>query len=253
VHADTHAHLNHPNFAPDLPEVIARAHQAGVSRIFVPGYDLPSSDAALELARRHEGVSAAVGIHPHDASTFDDAALARLRELAAAPEVVAIGESGLDYHYDHSPREAQRAAFKAHANLARELTLPLIVHSREASDDVMSILADAAPGIVILHCFSGDEAMAAQAIERGYYIGLAGPLTFHNAERLRAIAAGLPRERVLIETDCPYLATAPHRGKRNEPAHVTLVARRLAELWGIDPSAVAALTSANAAAALAIH
>ena len=248
---DTHAHLQHPRLAPDLPEVIARSRQAGVARIIVPGYDLPSSQAAIALAREH-GLSAAVGVHPHDASTLDDAALAQIRRLAQEPEVVAIGESGLDYHYDHSPRLVQRAAFEAHAALARELDLPLIVHSREASDDVMAILASAAPPRVILHCFSGDEAMAAQAIGRGYYIGLAGPLTFQNAAGLRAIAAGLPRDRVLVETDCPYLAPAPHRGQRNEPAYVAFVAERLAELWGIDAEAVADLTSANAARAFAL-
>ena len=247
--ADTHAHLNHPDFARDLPEVMARARRAGVGRIVVPGYDLASSQAAIDLARGHEGVLAAVGIHPHDASTADDAALAALRRMAGEPEVIAMGESGLDYHYDHSPRPAQRAAFEAQAALARELALPLIVHSREAHEEVMAVLADAAPSVVILHCFSGDEAAAAQAVERGYFIGLAGPITFKNAEGLRRIAAGLPRERVLIETDCPYLAPAPHRGKRSEPAHVALVAQRLAEVWGEDSATVAAVTSANAAAA----
>jgi len=246
---DTHAHLNHARFEGDLPDVIARARQAGVARIVVPGYDLPSSQAAVALAREHEGLSAAVGVHPHDASGLDEAGLAQLRRLAEQPEVAAVGESGLDYYYEHSPRPAQRAAFAAHAALAREVGLPLIVHSRDASEEVMALLAEAAPPVVVLHCFSGDEAAAAQAVERGYYLGLAGPLTFRNAASLRTIAAGLPRERVLIETDCPYLAPAPHRGKRCAPAHVALVCRALADLWNEDPAAVADLTSANAAAA----
>jgi TatD DNase family protein len=249
VLTDTHAHLNHSRFAGDLAQVIDRARQAGVARVIVPGYDLPSSRDAVALAREHDGVWAAVGVHPHDASTLDDAALTEIRALAREPRVVAVGESGLDYHYDHSPRAVQRAAFEAHAHLARELGLPLIVHTREASDDALAVLGAAAPEVVILHCFSGDEAVAARAVERGYYIGLAGPLTFPNAGGLRAIAAGLPRDRVLVETDCPYLAPAPHRGQRNEPAYVALVAGRLAELWSEDPAQVAEITSANAQAA----
>jgi TatD DNase family protein len=204
-----------------------------VTTILNPGTDLESSRRAAALAERFGSVYAAVGIHPHDASTLDKRTLAELRRLAAHPKVVAVGEIGLDYYRDLSPREQQRSAFTAQLALADELDLPVIIHQRESGMDVMAALrewaVDGHPGCV-LHAFSGDRAMAEEAVALGFFIGLGGPLTFQNARRLPEIVPDLPLEALVIETDAPYLSPHPFRGKRNEPAYVVLVAERLAEL-----------------------
>jgi TatD DNase family protein len=230
---DSHCHLDFPDFDEDRDEVLARAGEAGVTTIINPGTDLESSRRALALTERYDNVYAAVGVHPHDASTLDRQALAELRQLASHPKVVAIGEIGLDYYRDLSPRAQQRAAFQAQLALAADLDRPVIIHQRESADDVMAALRDWAtggyPGCV-LHAFSGDEAMADEAVSLGFFIGVGGPLTFKNARRLPEIVAGLPLSCLLVETDAPYLAPHPYRGKRNEPAYVALVVKRLAEL-----------------------
>ncbi len=230
---DSHCHLDFPHFDDDRDEVLARAAQARVTAILNPGTDLESSRRAVALAERYDNVYAAVGIHPHDASTLDKQTLAELRHLAAHPKVVAIGEIGLDYYRDLSPREQQRSAFAAQLALADELELPVIIHQRESGMDVMAALrewaADSHLGCV-LHAFSGDRAMADEAVALGFFIGLGGPLTFQNARRLPEIVPDLPLDALVVETDAPYLAPHPFRGKRNEPAYVVLVAERLAEL-----------------------
>lgn len=246
---DSHCHLDFPEFDPDREAVLARARTAGVSRLVNPGADLRSSQRAVALAETYPEVYAAVGVHPHDASTLDDQTLARLRQLATHPKVVAIGEIGLDYYRDLSPRAQQRAAFHAQLELAAELRLPVIVHQREAADDVLTILRAWAGRLTsggVLHAFSASHlAMAKEALAMGFYIGIGGPITFANAGKLRETVPKLPLERLLIETDAPYLTPHPYRGQRNEPAHLVWVARRLAELHGVPLGALAGQVSDN--------
>lgn len=247
---DTHAHLEHERFRDDLDAVIARSKAAGVWPVVEVGSDLPTSRTALELVRRYPGLLAAVGVHPHEAKDASDAALDELRTLAREPGVVAIGEIGLDYHYDFSPRDQQRRAFAAQISIAKEVGLPIVVHDREAHADALAILkserAEEACGV--MHCFSGDWKLAHAVLDMGFYISVGGTLTFPNATALRDLVARLPLDRILLETDCPYLAPVPHRGKRNEPAYVVLVARELARLKRLDVGEVAAATSRNAEA-----
>jgi len=246
---DTHCHLDFPQFDADRAAVWERAGAAGVIVLIDPGTDLPSSRRAISLAEQHQGIYAAVGVHPHDAASLDEPALAELRRLAAHPKVVAIGEIGLDYARDLSPRDRQRAAFEAQLGLAAELSLPVIVHQREAAADVLAALRGWAgqpePGGV-LHAFSGDLDMARQAVDWGFYIGIAGPLTFTNARQLPEIAGWAPAGRLLLETDAPYLTPHPHRGQRNEPAYLRLTAQRLAELRRISPDELARQVTDNA-------
>ncbi len=247
---DSHAHLDDGRFAADLGAVLDRAREAGVERIVTVGTGLASCEAALALAERNPGfVCASVGIHPHDASGADEAALARLTELARSPGVAAIGETGLDYHYDRSPRDVQRAVFASQIRIALELNLPVVVHCREAYDDCLAVLKERArEGLRgVLHCFAGDRATADALAGMGFFISFAGPLTFPNAGNLREVARLAPMEQLLIETDCPYLAPQPVRGRRNEPASVRYVAEALAALRGTTAEQVAARTAANAA------
>jgi len=243
---DSHCHLDFSQFNPDRDAVLKRSLAAGVTTIINPGTDLASSHRAVNMAHTFgDHVYAAVGVHPHDVSSFDQQTLATLRELAAHDEVVAIGEIGLDYYRDRSPRAQQRAAFEAQLTLAADLSLPVIVHQRKAAADVMAILKDwgtsmplnegttlAHPGCV-LHAFSGDQALSDEAVQMGFFVGVGGPLTYRNSRWLSEIVTHLPLERLLIETDAPYLPPHPHRGQRNEPAYLTLVAQRLAELRGV--------------------
>ena len=234
---DSHCHLDFPHFDEDRDEVLGRAVGVGLTALVNPGTDLKSSQRAVALTERYDYVYAAVGVHPHDASTLSREILSELRQLASHPKVVAIGEIGLDYYRDLSPRGQQRAAFEAQLALAADLDLPVIIHQREAAADVMDVLRDWAeadhPGAV-LHAFSGDEAMASEAISLGFLVGVGGPLTFKNARRLPELVPSLPLNCLLIETDAPYLTPHPYRGKRNEPAYVALVAERLAELRGLS-------------------
>jgi len=246
---DSHAHLDFADFAGEVDSVLARARAAGLSGVIAvgAGRGLESQVAAAALAQRHTDVWATVGIHPHDADLVDGAALAKLRNLAARPRVVAIGEIGLDYHYDHAPRPRQRDAFAAQLRLARELGLPVVIHTREADDDTLAILrAEGVPRGGVLHCFSGDERLAAAGLALGLCVSFSGILTFPKADRLRAVARDVvPLDRTLIETDSPFLAPVPLRGRRCEPAYVVHTARQLAELHGTTVEETARRTTAN--------
>jgi len=244
---DSHCHVYMADFDTDRPAVLARARSAGLGALIAVGYDLPSSRQAIDLAERESDVYACVAIHPHHAADLTPTALTELEELASRPKVVGIGEIGLDFYRNLSPRDAQEAAFRAQLHLAHALRLPVAIHDREAHTDTMRILSEDARGLraVVLHCFSGDGAMAAEAWSRGYFIGVGGPLTYPNAGTLREILTGAPRDRVLLETDAPYLPPTPHRGKRNEPAYLRLVAERLAALWNSGPDSVAEAAARN--------
>ena len=253
---DTHCHLDFESFHEDAAEVVARAAEAGVTRIIVPGLDLDNASAVLALAERFPGVYAAVGVHPNSAAGWRDEWVDALRELAQHDKVVAIGEIGLDYYWDKTPPETQHRALTAQLELSVELGLPVIIHNRDASEDVVRLLTAVAQESRkekrdaekrgVLHSFSADWATAEAALGLGFYLGFTGPLTYKKADELRASAARVPLDRVLIETDAPFLAPHPFRGKRNEPAHVRLVAERLAEVRGLSLAEVAAATTANA-------
>lgn len=242
---DSHAHLNDSAFAADLEEVVARAKSAGVHTVINVGYDLESSRRGLELAERFPGLWAVVGLHPHDARLWTDSLHHSIKELAGHPKVLAIGEAGLDYHYDNSPRDSQREVFRRQLALAQELNLPLVVHSRDAAQDTLDIISEY-PGVpCLLHCYSGSLETAKIYEKMGHFFSFGGPITFKNARRLREVAAGISLERILLETDCPYLTPHPHRGKRNEPAHLPLVAEKLAEIHGCTVEDVVRQTEAN--------
>jgi TatD DNase family protein len=252
---DSHAHIDGPEYDADRPEVIARARAAGVTGILTVGTGDPHGDnfeRAVALAEQHDDVFASLGVHPHDARLFNDEAEQKILSLIKeSRKIVAWGEIGLDYHYDNSPREVQREVFRRQLRLARSVNLPVIIHSREADDDTISILREEVTGYArggVLHCFGGGLAMAEGALELGFMISFAGVLTFKNAQSLRDIAVRLPLDRVLIETDCPYLTPVPFRGKRNEPAHVLEVARCLADIHGKPIEEIGKVTSGNFAA-----
>ncbi len=247
---DTHCHVQMRQFAADRETVIADAFANGIKRLIVPGIDVETSKAAIDLAQDHAGqIFAGVGTHPHDASTLTPEALAEQRTLAQQPGVVAIGEIGLDFYRDLSPRDAQREALVAQLALARELDLPVILHNRESHDEMISLLRAHATGTRgVFHCFIGDRAMATDALDLGFYLSFAGPLTYPRNEELREVAAWAPADRILVETDSPYLSPQPLRGKRNEPHHVALIARTLAQARGISEEEVATLTTRNASA-----
>ncbi len=243
---DTHCHLDASAFDPDRDDVISRARDAGTGVLITVGSGLESSETAVKLAGRYDMVYAAVGVHPHDAKEFTPDTAERIRELSAQEKVVAIGETGLDYHYDHSPRDVQRRVFESHISLALELGLPVIVHSREAEADTLSILSASGVSRGVMHCFSGDLDMAEKVMAMGLYISFAGTVTFKNAERLREAAASIPDEYLLIETDAPYLSPVPLRGRRNEPSFLLHTAGKLAELRGVETEDIARITTLNA-------
>lgn len=245
---DTHTHLNAEQFDPDRDDVLARASAAGVARMIEIGYDFASSHAAIALAEHHPQITAVVGIQPNHAAELPDGWLDQIAKLARHPRVVAIGEIGLDYHWNRAPADVQEQVFRAQLALAREMNLPVVIHSRDAQDDTIRILRDAARGQPgIMHSFSGDWAYAEACLEVGFMLSFSGPLTFKNAHALHEVAARAPANRILIETDCPYLAPHPHRGRRNEPANVRLVAEQLARLRGISLEMAAAIVWENAA------
>jgi TatD DNase family protein len=251
---DSHCHIFMPEFDADRPEVLDRARAAGIVGMVVIGFDLPSSRQAVALAEREADVYACVAIHPHHAADLTGRALFDLERLASHPRVVGIGEIGLDYYRDRSPRDVQDMAFRTQLRLARTRRLPVSVHDRDAHADTLRILDEEARGLpaVVLHCFSGDADMAAEAWARGYYTAVGGPVTYSNAGGLRNWLAAAPQDRVLLETDAPYLPPTPHRGTRNEPAHLGLVASRVALLWDLEPHRVATLTTRNTCRALGL-
>jgi TatD DNase family protein len=245
---DSHCHLDFADFGDELDEVVARARRAGVGAMVTICTRLTEFERVLAIAERYENVWCSVGIHPHEAANEPEATAARLVELARHPRVVGIGEAGLDYHYDHSPRDRQREVFRRHIEAARVSGLPLIVHSRNADADTVELLEEgtAAGGLTgVIHCFSSTDLLAKGALALGFYISLSGIVTFRNAEPLRKIARDLPEDRLLVETDAPYLAPMPHRGKRNEPAFVVHTAALVSELRQQDPESLAASTTAN--------
>jgi len=248
VFVDAHAHVNAPEFDADRHAVLARARAGGVAVILdvaLSGPE-PTFERALALAEAHEGIYVALGVHPHDAKTYTAEMEERLLRLSAHPKVIAWGEIGLDYHYDHSPRDVQRDVFRRPLQIAVQRGLPVVIHSREAEADTLAILREHGPSVRgLMHCFTGSREMARRCVELGLHISFSGILTFRNASALVEVARELPRERVLIETDCPYLAPVPYRGKRNEPLFVREVARRLAEVWGEPLEVVARRTAEN--------
>ncbi len=251
---DSHCHVFMSDYAEDTADVLARAWTAGVTELVLIGYDVESSGAAVQFADAHAGCYACVAIHPHHADQADAEALAVIERLADHPKVVGIGEIGLDFFRNRSPRPDQEAAFRAQLELASRVGLPVIIHDRDAHQDTMRTLADApALASIILHCFSGDQRMAEAAWARGYFTGIGGPLTYPNAQGLRDIFRAAPRDRVLLETDAPYLPPMPHRGERNEPSYLPLVAAQLADLWQLDVDGVAECTTANTRRAFALE
>ena len=242
---DSHAHLNDPAFRGDLAEVLARASDSGVQAMINVGYDLESSRHAVELADQYSHLWAVVGLHPHDAKLWTEELGDALQELVKHPKVLALGEVGLDYHYDNSPRDKQRSAFRAQLNLARQLNLPAVIHSREATRDTLEIVGEYPEVSCLLHCYSGSLETATIYEEMGHFFSFGVPITFQNAHKLRDVVIGIPLERILLETDCPYLTPHPHRGKRNEPAYLSLIAKKLAEIHGCTLEDVIMQTVAN--------
>jgi TatD DNase family protein len=254
VLVDTHAHLHDPAFDADREEVLRRARAAGVTGFLTIGTDVATSEAAVALAAAEPDVYAAVGIHPHDARTADRSALDRIAALAGAPKVVAIGEIGLDYYRDHSPRDAQRLALVSQLQLARRVGKPVLLHCREAHADLLDVCRSEGVAAVggILHCFSGDLEVARRGLELRLLISIAGPVTYPSARRLADVVRALPLDGLVVETDCPYLPPQPWRGQRNEPAYLPVTATRVAELLGAPPGRVARGTTENAARLLGL-
>ena len=242
---ETHTHLD--LIKRNTEEVVKEAAEKKVTKMVTIGIDLESSKIALEFASRFAGVYAAIGFHPHEAKLLDEENLKELEKLAKKDTVVAIGETGLDYYWKHSTLPCQMEAFKKQINLARKLNLPLIIHDREAHQDTLKVLVEEAKGLkILLHCFSGDLDMAKVCIERGYYLGIGGVVTFNNAVKLRVVVKEVSLENLVLETDSPYLAPYPFRGKSNEPKYIPLIAEKIAEIKGISLEKVAESTSRTA-------
>ena len=257
---DSHAHIDGPEFDADREEVIPRAHAAGVSAILNVGTGDPHGGAferAIDLGKSHQTVYTAIGTHPHDARFYNDEAEEKTRSLIQSGErVVAWGEIGLDFHYDNSPRDMQVSVFKRQLRAARDLNLPVIIHTREAEAETIDILKtdyDGADRRGVFHCFSGSKELAQRAIDLGFMISFSGIVTFKKADELRNIARQVPLDRLLIETDCPYLTPVPHRGKRNEPAYVVEVARCLAGLHSIEIDDLGRITTENFMRFFSLH
>jgi TatD DNase family protein len=248
---DTHAHLHFPEFAEDLEAVLARARGAGVVSIVTIGTDRETNQAAVAAAERWPDVYATVGIHPHDAAEATDADFEAMESFArTSTKVVALGEMGLDFFRNLSPHGIQETVFRRQLGLARRLGKPVVVHCRDAHPEILAILADEKVGEIggVMHCFSADVEVAARCLDLGLLISLAGPVTYKNARALPEVARFVPDDRLVVETDCPFLPPHPHRGQRNEPAHVALTAARVAELRGIEVDRLAEMTTRNAAA-----
>ncbi|MBD3173855.1 MAG: YchF/TatD family DNA exonuclease [Armatimonadia bacterium] len=245
---DSHCHLNHDELHRDLYDALDQAQKVGVERMVVVGYDLVSSKRAIAQSRAHLSIVAAVGLHPHDASDYSSAVADELRALARSYRTVAYGEIGLDYHYDNSPRETQRAAFERQLAVAEELRLPVIIHSRDAADDTRAIVEDHTPLPAggVMHCFTYGVEEMEWAVELGLHVGITGVITFKKAEEVREVAAAVPLERLLIETDSPYMAPVPYRGRTNQPAFLPEVAVAVAQAREISPAEVEAATTRNA-------
>ena len=246
---DTHAHLDFPKLREELDDLLERAADAGVERIVTIGASdgLESNYRALEIARAHDHIRCTAGIHPHDAAMCDDEVFATIAdEFAELPEVVAIGETGLDYHYDNSPRDVQRAVFRRFLGLARDVDKPVVIHSREAEEDTIDILREEGNDRGILHCFAGSTDFAEAGLDLGFHISFSGIATFGSAEEIREVAAMVPDDKILVETDAPFLAPGPKRGETNEPAFVRHTAEVVADARGVSLDKLAALAFDNA-------
>lgn len=251
---DTHCHLNFDRYDDDRDEVIARMYEHGIDRVIVPAIDVDTCREIIALTEKYSDVYGAAGIHPNDTADWQPETIDTIRHFAGKPKIVSIGEIGLDYYWDKSPPATQQIAFKAQLALAAELELPVIIHNREAHDDVITILEDWAQTIPsslknragVLHSFSAPQEIADRALQAGFYIGFTGPITFKKADDLRAVAATIPLDRILVETDGPFLSPHPRRGKRNEPANVRYMVEKLAEIHGISPREMAQITTENA-------
>lgn len=246
---DTHAHLNDKQFDRDLEDVITRAKETfGVSRILNIGYNRETIATCLQLAETYDFIYAAVGWHPHDAEAMEDGDIEWLERLATHRKVVALGEMGLDYYRDYAPRDVQADVFRRQIALAKSVRLPVVIHNREATDDVIRILREEKAEDVggVMHCFSGDWETAKQCLDLGFYIGIGGPVTFKKSEQLREVVRRLPLDRLVVETDCPYLAPEPRRGRRNETGYVRYVAEKIADIRGLSVEQLAAVTTENA-------
>jgi TatD DNase family protein len=244
---DSHCHLDDQQFDADREEAIQRARAAGVEAMMAigTGNGPPDLEAAVRLADRYPFIHATVGVHPHDAAKATEETFATLRQLADYPKVQAIGEIGLDYHYDFSPRDVQRSVFERQLSIAEEAGKPVVIHTREAWDDTLAVLRSRWQGGGIMHCFTGDEQQARAALDLGFHLAFGGVLTFPKADAVRQAARITPADRLLVETDCPYLAPVPRRGKRNEPAFLVETARRLAEVRSVSIEEIARQTTAN--------
>ncbi len=252
---DTHAHLTDVQFDQDRDEVIKRAKDSGVEYILSASADVASSVESVTLSQKHDFIYAAIGVHPHSAADLNNNIISLLTDFAAYPKVVAIGEIGLDYYYDNSPREAQKIWFAKQISLAKDLNLPILVHDREAHEDTLRILKNEGAKQVggILHCFSGSVEMAREVMNMNFMISIAGSVTFKNARRLVEVAKYIPGDMMVIETDCPYLAPEPYRGKRNEPSYVRRVAEKIAEIKGKPIEYIEQATTSNAKKILRIE
>jgi len=246
---DTHCHLADPQLRGEVDDVLVRAREAGVQTIVSVGAigSIETDRMTVEIAERNPGVWAAIGVHPHDAKDCDSTRIAQLRELARAPKVVAIGESGLDFHYMHSPAAAQEESLRRHLELAAEMEKPIVIHCRDAERRLVEIVREIPPRGGVIHCFTGDEAAAREFLALGFYISFSGILTFKNAAPIREAARIVPNDRVLVETDAPYLAPEPYRGRRNEPAYVVRTLEILAKLRDVDARALGSQIMANSA------
>lgn len=252
---DTHMHLNATQFEEDREEVIKRAFDAGVTQMVVVGFDRETIPLAIEIAEQYETIYAAVGWHPVDAIDMTDEDLAWIEELSAHPKVVAIGEMGLDYHWDKSPKDVQKEIFRKQIRLAKKVNMPIIIHNREATEDVIAILQEENAEEIggIMHCYNDSVDYVQACLDMNFYISLGGPVTFKNATDPKEVAVEVPLDRLLVETDAPFLAPHPNRGKRNEPSYVTLVAEKIAELRGISVEEVGEITTENARRFFQIH
>ncbi len=245
MYFDTHAHLDDGRFSEDREAVIQSIFDSGVSLLVNVGADMDGSKASVLLASQYDGIYAAVGIHPYDAQDMTEDDLAALRELGKSPKVVAIGEIGLDYHYDEADKEGQKEWFLRQIKLAEELNLPYIVHDRDAHADTLAVIRRSGYFRGVMHCYSGSSEMARELVDLGFYISFAGPVTFKNGKKAKEAAVCVPNDKLLIETDSPYLSPEPHRGERNDSSKVRFVAKTIAELKGITEEELAKITLEN--------
>jgi len=254
MYFDTHAHLDDPQFKEDQEQVINRAREAGLELIVNVGYNVNSARKTVQLTKKYQFIYGTVGMHPHDANKLDGASIQELRKLAGEPKIVAIGEIGLDYYWNHSPHDVQQRVFRRMIDLAREVKLPIVIHDREAHEDIFRILKEEKASEVggIFHCYSGSWPLAKEAIKMGFYLSIAGPITFQNAKKTVEVVQEAPLDYLLLETDSPYLAPVPFRGKRNEPAHVVKVAEMIAQIKGLPLEEVGRITTENGKRAFGI-